>query len=502
MDNSKVVDSTTSIITRKDFFVPSRVTEIFESSTSLELHITEASKSNETHNHLQSYILYTIKVGPLMVKRRYSEFEMLRTCLIKTFPTLLIPPIPEKQTLASNLTSTTAKSLESHFPVANGPSSSNHNPLNLIEYRKRMLSVFLNRCLAIDQVKKCRYFLSFLDPETNFSDFLALKENQILCKTSIYKLAPFDALSNLDNQIYLTLPVPSASTFGSFPELAGEEQFENFVKFENKFSKYETVLDNISRTNKRLVKHFTEMSPDLTELGSSFKALSLIQDSNSIENVGRVFDRTLIYANQLSEATNTGLLDKLIELKNFTKIAKKIIQYNRNKAVQLKMVEKSLQDSRAKYKEHQKQEEEISRIDALASRATGSEQSANSSAEAPLTDAELQSALYVNARKPFYGKIPGIKKINNVILKYTDPNPDQTRKNRIYDLRLKIYQLERQQEILEEELGKINDEIWDQLVKFHEWFKTGLAQLVVEYNKHLAEYIRINLEAWESCYNR
>lgn len=36
------------------------------------------------------------------VKRRYSEFESLRKSLLKLYPILLIPPIPEKHTLCND----------------------------------------------------------------------------------------------------------------------------------------------------------------------------------------------------------------------------------------------------------------------------------------------------------------------------------------------------------------------------------------------------------------
>ncbi|ODV85957.1 hypothetical protein CANARDRAFT_175723 [[Candida] arabinofermentans NRRL YB-2248] len=516
---------------------PSRVYEILENEPSLQIQIIDASKSTENHNHLQSYIVYSIKLGPLIVKRRYSEFESLRKCLIKLLPMSIIPPIPEKQTLKSNITTTTTNSLginrdgvgslDSHGGSSsntsggigggggvsggiggnsngNGATNVNHL-LNYIEYRKRMLAVFLNRCLEIESIKKCKYFLNFLDPELNFNDFLNLKENIILFKTSIYRLSPLKPLENLENQLYLTLPDPNnlSTSIGGAPyqSYLTDEQAEKFYNFESKFKKYELVLDNITKINKRIIKHYGELVPDLSELGTQFNALSLQQDSNFIEDVGRVFDRDLISITSFTETINLKFLDKLIELKHFTKTVKELIEYNKKKTIQLKMVERNLNESNVKYNEYQRQEDEIKKIDFMANRAAGIEQQQQRESSPPMTDAELQSALYLNSKKSFYGKIPGVKKLNNVILKYTDANPDQTRKNKLYNIKLKIVQLERQLELLKRDYESIDLIVNNELTNYHIWFTNVLGNLVKQYSDSLHDFTCNSVGFWEDCYN-
>lgn len=50
---------------------------------------------------IKSYIVYHMKgydsLGDIDIKRRYSEFEMLREALFKRYPGIFIPPIPPKQ---------------------------------------------------------------------------------------------------------------------------------------------------------------------------------------------------------------------------------------------------------------------------------------------------------------------------------------------------------------------------------------------------------------------
>lgn len=56
------------------------------------------AEKNQTDNN--SFIVYTIQTKDMKeVKRRYSEFESLRKSLVRLYPVLLIPPIPEKHTL-------------------------------------------------------------------------------------------------------------------------------------------------------------------------------------------------------------------------------------------------------------------------------------------------------------------------------------------------------------------------------------------------------------------
>lgn len=74
-----------------------------------------------------SVIVYTIQLSlrdnsiSIIVKRRFSEFKSLRDNLLKLFPTLIVPPIPEKHSLFSYLIN----------------SINNSNEINIIEMRKR-----------------------------------------------------------------------------------------------------------------------------------------------------------------------------------------------------------------------------------------------------------------------------------------------------------------------------------------------------------------------------
>jgi hypothetical protein len=91
----------------------------------------------------------------LEVKRRYSEFASLRATLVNLHPTLIIPPIPEKHTIAD---------------YAAKPTKAKEDA-GIIELRKRMLAVFLNRCRKMKDVLNDGVYWRFLDPYTSWVRF-------------------------------------------------------------------------------------------------------------------------------------------------------------------------------------------------------------------------------------------------------------------------------------------------------------------------------------------
>ncbi len=88
----------------------------------------------------------------LEVRRRYSEFSSLRATLVNLHPTLIIPPIPEKHSMAD---------------YAAKPTKAKED-MGIIDLRKRMLSVFLNRCRKMKEVREDGVWWRFLDPNASW----------------------------------------------------------------------------------------------------------------------------------------------------------------------------------------------------------------------------------------------------------------------------------------------------------------------------------------------
>src|SRR6201996_3722376 len=92
------------------------------------------------------------RMQDLQVRRRYSEFASLRQTLVNMHPTLIIPPIPEKHTMAD---------------YAAKPTRAKED-VGIIELRKRMLAVFLNRCRRMQDVLEDGVWWKFLDPNVSW----------------------------------------------------------------------------------------------------------------------------------------------------------------------------------------------------------------------------------------------------------------------------------------------------------------------------------------------
>lgn len=92
------------------------------------------------------------RLQEMEVSRRYSEFASLRNALVNLHPTLVMPPIPEKHTMADYAAKPTKAKEDRH----------------VIEQRKRMLAVFLNRCRRMKEVMDDGVFWRFVDPNSSW----------------------------------------------------------------------------------------------------------------------------------------------------------------------------------------------------------------------------------------------------------------------------------------------------------------------------------------------
>lgn len=96
-ESSSVAESADKTSGQEPKVYSSRIEQILCTDPNTNITIVEAGKSREGSS--RGYIAYTIKIKDITVRRRYSEFESLRNTLVKLFPTLIIPPIPEKHSM-------------------------------------------------------------------------------------------------------------------------------------------------------------------------------------------------------------------------------------------------------------------------------------------------------------------------------------------------------------------------------------------------------------------
>ncbi|CBX97361.1 hypothetical protein IAQ61_007219 [Plenodomus lingam] len=336
-----------------------------------------------------NYIQYTINCGGLEVKRRYSEFASLRASLVNLHPTLIIPPIPEKHTMAD---------------YAAKPTKAKEDA-GIIELRKRMLAMFLNRCRKMNQVLEDGVFWRFLDPYTSWNDVLNSPPVSNIPK-QILKAPPLDTANPTQAHSYLPVPsssaklktvgptsssgtpaspannaaMPSAAAhttpgpqiFGRFPPetraMSEEELDPYFVHFETSSKELETLLQGpMEKVNRRLLMHLGNWGEDMADLGARFNAFSLSEQTQSlasaIEKIGQAVDSTYIATTELSSSLSASFAEPMRESAQFAGVVRAVLRYRVLKRIQEEMTKDELEKKRNLLESLERSEAEAKRLE-------------------------------------------------------------------------------------------------------------------------------------------
>lgn len=336
-----------------------------------------------------NYIQYTINCGGLEVKRRYSEFASLRASLVSLHPTLIIPPIPEKHTMAD---------------YAAKPTKAKEDA-GIIELRKRMLAMFLNRCRKMEDVLEDGVFWRFLDPYTSWNDVLNSAPVANIPK-QILKAPPLDTAN--PSQAHSYLPVPSSSAklksggptsssgtpvvpsnnaampsvnahttsgpqiFGRFPpetrQMSEEELDPYFVHFETSSKELEALLQGpMEKVNRRLLMHLGNWGEDMADLGARFNAFSLSEQTqtlaSAIEKIGQAVDSTYIATTELSSSLSASFAEPMRESAQFASVVRAVLRYRILKRIQEDMTKDELEKKRNILESLQRSESEARRLE-------------------------------------------------------------------------------------------------------------------------------------------
>ncbi|KIW15621.1 hypothetical protein PV08_05669 [Exophiala spinifera] len=368
----------------------SRVQQILYENPDLEIVITDAGKSSDG-----GYIVYKIRTGDIEVTRRYSEFSSLRNALVNLHPTLVVPPIPEKHTMAD---------------YAAKPTKAKED-VGIIDQRKRMLAVFLNRCRRMKEVVEDGVWWRFLDPNSSWNEVLHAHPVASVPKNNL-KAPPLDPAN--PTQAHNWLPVPSSSAklrsggptsssgtpisppdqtypsavahttpgpqvFGRFPpssdKLSEADLDPYFINFEASTRELELLLQgSIEKVNRRTIEHLTKLSTDLSELGARYNGFSLSEQSPTvaaaIERVGQAVDSTYISTEELALGLGATFAEPMRESAQFAGVVRNVLRYRVLKRVQQDMTREELDKKRGLLESLERSEAEAKRIDAYLSQST------------------------------------------------------------------------------------------------------------------------------------
>lgn len=371
---------------RKKGGYDSRIEQILYENQDLQIVITDAGKNHESGG---SYIAYTIRTGDLEVRRRYSEFASLRVTLVNLHPTLIIPPIPEKHSMAD---------------YAAKPTKAKEDT-SIIDLRKRMLAVFLNRCRKMKEVREDGVWWRFLDPNASWNEVLHSHPVASIPK-SIMKAPPLNPSNPTPAHQWLPVPsssaklktaskisatgtpssppmqsgmassaahtIPGTQVFGRFPpasqNLSEQDLDPYFNNFESATRELELLLQgNIEKVNRRTLTHLSALSTDMAELGARYNGFSLSEQSSSvaaaIERIGQAVDSSYIATEELSSTLGANFAEPMRESAQFAGVVRGVLRFRIMKRIQEEMTKDELATKRNLLDSLEKSELEANRIE-------------------------------------------------------------------------------------------------------------------------------------------
>ncbi|EMR11092.1 hypothetical protein PNEG_00691 [Pneumocystis murina B123] len=278
--------------------------------------IVDTEKIGE--NAGRRFITYKIRIKNLEVRRRYSEFESLRKSLSRLFPTLIVPPIPEKHSIYLTI-----------------PLSSVKKDANFITQRKRMLQVFLNRCAFHPILKRSHVFHCFLNEDISWSQVLESPPISLLPQ-SVLMAPPLNPCSSINSTIYQCLPIPPSGA----------------------------KLSNIHNRD------------EIHELGAAYNILSISEIgelASGIERFGLANDLNCHSNNELVKNLDFVLSEPLKEFTQFHEVARSRLKYRRQKVLQYEIVVNILNQNKNILDALEKSEMEAQKIESSLARLNNSE---------------------------------------------------------------------------------------------------------------------------------
>lgn len=436
------------------------------------------------------YIVYVIRTGEAEARHRYSEFESLRESLGRLYPTLIIPPIPDKQTIGD-------------YAVKQGKAKED---ASLIARRKRMLHTFLNRLARHPILSTEHVFHRFLDGEVSWGEVLNSPPITLLPK-NILKAPSHNPTDQNAAQAYSALPNPSAA----HPLRRPDQRFLDSEAFTIKFANH--MSGPMEKTTRRVVKRWADYAQDHADLGAALNGFSLNEGNQlaaAIEKTGQAVDTTYVSTTKLLQEVEQNWAEPLHEYTQFASIIKKLLAYRHQKHVQYEMTQDVLENKREQLEELEKSEKEARRLEEALNRGRGSGPSA------PTTDGEggeaaREAGPAESSHLPAHPganparrrtRAPGMGLIN--ALSYTlhgmmDVDPETARRNSITKTRESISTLEDALHMAAQDLKYSSSTIQADLDRFQRQKVADLREMGIAMAQAHRDWCKKNLEAWEEA---
>ncbi|KAF9511391.1 hypothetical protein BS47DRAFT_1377211 [Hydnum rufescens UP504] len=471
-------------------------------ATLLYLRITDAVKTSD--NSTSAYIVYMIRTGDVDTRRRYSDFESFRKGLVKLYPTLIVPPIPSKQTIGD-------------YAVKQSKAKED---ATMISRRKRMLQVFLNR-LARHPILSTEYiFHRFLSADVSWSEILHSPPLSQLPK-DILKAPAHNPLDSSSAIAYAALPSPSASTQLRNPD----QRFLDSEVFTNRFASH--LSGNMEKVTRRTMKRWSDYAHDNAELGAVLNGFSLSETghlASALEKTGQAIDTTYISTARLLQDLEQTWTEPLHEYSQFAEIIKKLLLYRHQKHIQYEMTLDTLDLKREALEELEKSEAEARRLESALAAAGVRTKGASSLSQSQPALGSVGSRTEAIDDEPEYNGVERngvpeplpppplssarrtksmggglLSALSHSLQGMMDVDPEAARRNAISKTRDAISHLEDAQHLSAQDLKYASSTIQADLDRFQRQKVADLREMALAMARIHRDWCQANLEAWEAA---
>ncbi|KAJ1661977.1 Sorting nexin, cytoplasm-to-vacuole targeting pathway/endosomal sorting [Coemansia sp. RSA 1813] len=304
------------------------------------VHITEAEKMSDSGS---SFIAYTIVFGDYEVRRRYSEFESLRSCLCRLYPTFIVPPIPEKHSLTQ-------------YAVLQKRAKEDQY---IIERRKRLLERFLNHIAENPILSSEHVFHRFMENGVSWTEVLHSPVIKNIPSSPLHSSPSRAPGSSIADGTNVQLPkiaatnafagdVPVPSTLAPIKNI--EPRWMDCELFTNKYANQFT--GPVEKGERRIYRKLGELSNDYVELGAALNGFSLIDHPDglaaAIERSGQAVDNSYIEISQLLHQMESELSEPIHEYSQYSHTIKQVLRFRLLKNLQVENVQEALLRQRDK----------------------------------------------------------------------------------------------------------------------------------------------------------
>lgn len=428
-------------------------------------------------DHGQTAVAYTIDYANTLVMRRYSDFDSLRKALVRLFPTVVIPPIPEKHSVVKYLVN----------PL------NAKNDLRIIEKRTRMLSVFLQRCLELPQVREHYIWRKFLDPTADWAEVMRTPPISVIPQSNLHA-PPLEPTK--PSPLHLLLPIPHATSINNFkPREEDKVTDQEFRDYEHIFKMYRAHTQTMEKSIKRQKRHFKGLVKDLGELGAYYNAFSLentYEMSNGIEKTGQAIDSAFLNSEALAFKILTTLQEPVSDISRTSNVALSVLHFRKLKEVQLFIIDTTIKRRRQ-------------RIDALKS----AQAQAERLSQVLRRNAEQSPTIADAVRRLDKGE--GVQKVSNPWARLfnagssatsTDDTSlmnDAEREEEVAKLMTELDKLDDCHKVILKDIELVNKAVKENCGELIAYFQSKWKTLMEDYTESLLIWLRENLNAWEEA---